>query len=432
MARGPSADRGHGALSRRAVRGSAARRHAQDHRHAAGAGEADHPAFLSHRRRRHRRGCWRCARRRTPPRRRTRTATPAYQLSVNDLVIKMLGGGAAARAGRQRGVGGGPHPALQAFRHRRRGRDRGRADHAGDPAGRAEDAHARSPPRCASLPSARARRKLKPNEYQGGSSAISNLGMYGVREFSAIINPPHATILAVGAVAPAGGREGRRRRRLRQHDDGDAVLRSPRGRRRARRRAAGGVQGICRAAGDGAGLAPLPRSIDAAWLTKRSRSCCRTAEADDRQRAGAFTVHRLADAKDRDALLQEIAPRVRAMAVSVSSDRIGARADGEAAEARDRLHLRRRLRPRRRQMGGRARHHRHQHAEGAQRGGRRHRARPDPLHGARIPAGRALSARRQVARARLSAHQGDAARPHRRHGRHGRASVRRSRAGSTR
>jgi pyruvate dehydrogenase E2 component (dihydrolipoamide acetyltransferase) len=42
-------------------------------------------------------------------------------------------------------------------------------------------------------------KKLQPNEYQGGSSAISNLGMYGVREFSAIINPPHATILAVGA-----------------------------------------------------------------------------------------------------------------------------------------------------------------------------------------------------------------------------------------
>ncbi len=47
---------------------------------------------------------------------------------------------------------------------------------------------------------ARARaRKLKPDEYQGGSSAISNLGMYGVREFSAIINPPQATILAIGA-----------------------------------------------------------------------------------------------------------------------------------------------------------------------------------------------------------------------------------------
>jgi pyruvate dehydrogenase E2 component (dihydrolipoamide acetyltransferase) len=46
-------------------------------------------------------------------------------------------------------------------------------------------------------------RKLKPGEYQGGSSAISNLGMYGVREFSAIINPPHATILAVGATRRA-------------------------------------------------------------------------------------------------------------------------------------------------------------------------------------------------------------------------------------
>src|SRR3954469_18875992 len=42
-------------------------------------------------------------------------------------------------------------------------------------------------------------KKLKPDEYQGGSSAISNLGMYGVREFSAIINPPHSTILALGA-----------------------------------------------------------------------------------------------------------------------------------------------------------------------------------------------------------------------------------------
>ena len=46
-------------------------------------------------------------------------------------------------------------------------------------------------------------KKLRPNEYQGGSSAISNLGMYGVREFSAIINPPHATILAVGAARRA-------------------------------------------------------------------------------------------------------------------------------------------------------------------------------------------------------------------------------------
>jgi len=47
---------------------------------------------------------------------------------------------------------------------------------------------------------ARARaRKLDPAEYQGGSSTISTLGMYGVREFAAIINPPQATMLAIGA-----------------------------------------------------------------------------------------------------------------------------------------------------------------------------------------------------------------------------------------
>jgi pyruvate dehydrogenase E2 component (dihydrolipoamide acetyltransferase) len=42
-------------------------------------------------------------------------------------------------------------------------------------------------------------RKLQSHEYQGGTAAISNLGMFGVEQFTAIINPPHATILAVGA-----------------------------------------------------------------------------------------------------------------------------------------------------------------------------------------------------------------------------------------
>jgi pyruvate dehydrogenase E2 component (dihydrolipoamide acetyltransferase) len=47
---------------------------------------------------------------------------------------------------------------------------------------------------------ARARaRKLKPEEYQGGTTAVSNLGMYGINHFTAVINPPHASILAVGA-----------------------------------------------------------------------------------------------------------------------------------------------------------------------------------------------------------------------------------------
>ncbi|MPT26997.1 MAG: hypothetical protein E2602_08815, partial [Achromobacter sp.] len=42
-------------------------------------------------------------------------------------------------------------------------------------------------------------RKLKPEEYQGGTTAVSNMGMMGVKNFAAVINPPHATILAIGA-----------------------------------------------------------------------------------------------------------------------------------------------------------------------------------------------------------------------------------------
>jgi pyruvate dehydrogenase E2 component (dihydrolipoamide acetyltransferase) len=64
---------------------------------------------------------------------------------------------------------------------------------------------------------ARARaKKLKPNEYEGGSSTISNLGMHGVREFAAIINPPQATILAVGAA----------RRQAVEKDDGGVAFAS--------------------------------------------------------------------------------------------------------------------------------------------------------------------------------------------------------------
>jgi pyruvate dehydrogenase E2 component (dihydrolipoamide acetyltransferase) len=45
------------------------------------------------------------------------------------------------------------------------------------------------------------KRRLAPHEYQGGTTSISNLGMYGIKSFEAVINPPHATILAVGAAA---------------------------------------------------------------------------------------------------------------------------------------------------------------------------------------------------------------------------------------
>ncbi|MCM2292850.1 pyruvate dehydrogenase complex dihydrolipoamide acetyltransferase [Allorhizobium sp. BGMRC 0089] len=42
-------------------------------------------------------------------------------------------------------------------------------------------------------------RKLKPEEYQGGTTAVSNMGMMGVKQFAAVVNPPHSTILAIGA-----------------------------------------------------------------------------------------------------------------------------------------------------------------------------------------------------------------------------------------
>jgi len=42
-------------------------------------------------------------------------------------------------------------------------------------------------------------KKLKPQEYEGGGFAVSNLGMFGIKDFTAVINPPQAAILAVGA-----------------------------------------------------------------------------------------------------------------------------------------------------------------------------------------------------------------------------------------
>jgi pyruvate dehydrogenase E2 component (dihydrolipoyllysine-residue acetyltransferase) len=62
-----------------------------------------------------------------------------------------------------------------------------------------------------SLASRARQRSLQPAEYQGGTTSISNLGMHGVKAFAAIINPPHSTILAIGAAekkavdAPGGG-----------------------------------------------------------------------------------------------------------------------------------------------------------------------------------------------------------------------------------
>ena len=96
---------------------------------------------------------------------------------------------------------------------------------------------------------ARAReKKLKPEEYQGGVGAISNLGMYGVREFAAIINPPQSTILAVGAAQRRPVETDDGGVRFDSADERHPVLRPSRGRRRARRPTARRPQGLSRAA----------------------------------------------------------------------------------------------------------------------------------------------------------------------------------------
>ncbi len=108
-------------------------------------------------------------------------------------------------------------------------------------------------------------KKLKPDEYQGGSTSVSNLGMMGVRDFVAIINAPQSSILAVGASEQrpwcvAGDQD---RHPVHRHHH----LRSPRDGRCARCRIARRVQGLHREphvhAGvtvwPGAPRAPVPR-----------------------------------------------------------------------------------------------------------------------------------------------------------------------------
>ena len=75
---------------------------------------------------------------------------------------------------------------------------------------------------------------VTPPELSGGTFTVSNLGMYGVTDFTAVINPPQAAILAVGALAPRAVVRERRARRA-QHDGRHARLRPPHPLRRRRR-----------------------------------------------------------------------------------------------------------------------------------------------------------------------------------------------------
>ena len=88
-------------------------------------------------------------------------------------------------------------------------------------------------------------KKLKPNEYEGGSFSVSNLGMFGIKSFTVDHQP--------APVLHHRGWRGRRARHCRErqdrgrhHDDGDHVLRSPRGGRRHRREIPANLQAVHR------------------------------------------------------------------------------------------------------------------------------------------------------------------------------------------
>jgi pyruvate dehydrogenase E2 component (dihydrolipoamide acetyltransferase) len=91
-------------------------------------------------------------------------------------------------------------------------------------------------------------RKLKPHDYQGGTTAVSNLGMYGIKDFTAVINPPRRR-------DERGTRGGASRQdRSRPHHERDHGLRPPRRRRRARCGIGRRLQGADREPGDDAGV----------------------------------------------------------------------------------------------------------------------------------------------------------------------------------
>ena len=174
-------------------------------------------------------------------RRRSMPTADAYKLSVNDFVIKAAALALTPGAGGQRVVERRGDPALGArstSRSRWRSttgssrRSSSNADQKGLAAISAEMKDLATRARAG---------KLKLEEFQGGTFSISNLGMFGIREFAAVINPPQGCILAVGAGEQRAGGEERRAGR-RDGDELHAGLRSPRRRRRARRAMARSLQ----------------------------------------------------------------------------------------------------------------------------------------------------------------------------------------------
>ena len=123
--------------------------------------------------------------------------------SFNDMVVKACALALRELPARQRRLPRRPLRALLARQRRRRRRRPGRAGRADGLRRRPQGRCGRSPTEPAALAERVRDGAITPPELSGGTFTVSNLGMFGVDEFSAVINPPQAAILAVGAIRSA-------------------------------------------------------------------------------------------------------------------------------------------------------------------------------------------------------------------------------------
>ena len=125
--------------------------------------------------------------------------------------------------------------------------------------------------------------KLQAADLEGGTFTISNLGMFGVEQFIAVLNPPQAAILAVGAIEDRAGR-GRRRGGGPADDDDDADLRPPHDRWRCGR----GLPQNCEGVPGGARPDVMSRRLDGGDQERRCRL--------GRRRSGSLRTRHLGQA----------------------------------------------------------------------------------------------------------------------------------------
>ncbi len=203
--------------------------------------------------------------------------------------------------------------------------------------------------------------KLQPQQYQGGTASLSNMGMFGIKQFEAVINPPQGMIMAIGA--------GEKRPYVindsladRDRHERHRKLRPPRHRRRRRRQADAGVQAAGRKPAGDAGLSreavirvtAMPADTNpyggvfGGWLMGQMGLACgsfasrRTARQGDPGRGGRDQVPRRDGGRRRaQRLCRAAEARPHVVAPESRSDRPPARQGQGKRRSRGRIHLRR-------------------------------------------------------------------------------------------